>query len=285
MSQNAQDELQVSNAKPHPGRSFIRSCPVLAFYLVTFALCWASFFPILAGAHGLTVFRSRLWLGGLVVYAASPALGAWIISSFATTQESGFYRLRKSFARRVPWRWWVVAFVSPILLLSAAEVLSHWILPNRPHTLQPATGRSLLLTVVISIAANPWEEIGWRGFALTRLQTRMPALQAALIVGLLTALWHIPLFLWPGSPMSGFPYFLWAFCAVGTSIVFAWLYNSSGQSLGVTMLAHITLNIFGAIVGLRSHAVLAIVMLAAALAIAVLAGPSLNSISADKAMP
>jgi membrane protease YdiL (CAAX protease family) len=233
----------------------------------------------------VAAFRSRLWLGGLVVYAASPAIGAWIISSIATTQESGFHRLRESFTRRVQWRWWAAAFFSPLLLLSAAEVLSHWILPNRTPTLQPATGRGLLLTVVISIAANPWEEIGWRGFAFTRLQTRMPALQAALIVGLLTALWHIPLFLWPGSPMSKFPYFLWAICSVGTSIVFAWLYCSSGQGLGVTMLAHITLNIFGAIVGLRSHAVLAIVILIAALAIVLFAGPSLNSSASDKTAP
>ena len=43
------------------------------------------------------------------------------------------------------------------------------------------------------------EEIGWRGYALERLQTRWNALTSSLIVGLVWALWHLPLFMMVGT--------------------------------------------------------------------------------------
>lgn len=47
------------------------------------------------------------------------------------------------------------------------------------------------------------EELGWRGFALDRLQRRTTALRASLILGTLWALWHLPLFYMPGTYQAG----------------------------------------------------------------------------------
>jgi len=38
------------------------------------------------------------------------------------------------------------------------------------------------------------EEPGWRGFALPHMQRRMPAAWAALVVGTIWGLWHLPLY-------------------------------------------------------------------------------------------
>ncbi|MCK2372907.1 CPBP family glutamic-type intramembrane protease, partial [Escherichia coli] len=53
------------------------------------------------------------------------------------------------------------------------------------------------------------EELGWRGIAQPELARRHGPLPAALVVGLVWALWHLPLFHIPGVSQYGgsFPHF------------------------------------------------------------------------------
>jgi membrane protease YdiL (CAAX protease family) len=84
------------------------------------------------------------------------------------------------------------------------------------------------------------EEIGWRGYALGRLQTRWNALISSLIIGLVWALWHLPLFLMVGISQHElrlpFVGFLVGFMA--NSVFYTWLYNNTKQSLWSAILLH-----------------------------------------------
>ena len=89
------------------------------------------------------------------------------------------------------------------------------------------------------------EEVGWRGFALPRLQTGRSALFAALILSLFWALWHIPLF-WlamglKAMGLAGVPG--WFFFIVTGSVLLAWIYNSTGGSVLIVSVFHGTLDI------------------------------------------
>jgi membrane protease YdiL (CAAX protease family) len=87
------------------------------------------------------------------------------------------------------------------------------------------------------------EELGWRGFALPRLQARRSALAASLIVGAVWGIYHLPLFLL-GSPTRPFALFLpFALSCVIMSIFYTWMYNGTGGSLLIAVLLHAATNL------------------------------------------
>jgi membrane protease YdiL (CAAX protease family) len=90
------------------------------------------------------------------------------------------------------------------------------------------------------------EEVGWRGYALPRLQTRASALRASLALALVWAGWHAPLFVFsPGlSELDLLGTVGWLLSLGLGSILLTWLFNSSGGSIAAVALFHAVLDIF-----------------------------------------
>ena len=83
------------------------------------------------------------------------------------------------------------------------------------------------------------EEAGWRGFLLPTLMRDRTPLVAALLTGVIWALWHLPLFLAHKMPPPA------GLAMVFGSITFSWLYHYSGRSVFITMLFHAVGNTLG----------------------------------------
>jgi membrane protease YdiL (CAAX protease family) len=84
------------------------------------------------------------------------------------------------------------------------------------------------------------EESGWRGFALPRLQRRLGALRATLVLAPLWWLWHLPQFFVIATyrdfrPFGYVAMFLGLTCG---AIVLTWLYNRSGGSVLLVVVWH-----------------------------------------------
>ena len=96
-----------------------------------------------------------------------------------------------------------------------------------------------LLWLLIPGAAGTWEEPGFRGYALPRLQFRYSALLASLILGALWAFWHLP-FVVTGED-------IWIDALLFTiewSITYTWLFNNAKGSVLIVMLFHAMNNTF-----------------------------------------
>src|SRR5215212_6754423 len=106
-----------------------------------------------------------------------------------------------------------------------------------------------LLTAVIMLAffifpgSALGEEIGWRGYALPRLQARRSALSASLILGVIWGFYHLPLYFTAQAfrPPSLFVPFLIGIIAL--SVIITWLYNNTGGSLLLVVVLHATFNL------------------------------------------
>ena len=144
---------------------------------------------------------------------------------------------------RVKWTWYALAYLGPAVLY----FVSAWISSEGP--LSPRFDSSTLWMLTFATQSGIFfyflfrgglgEEIGLRGFALTRLQTRHSPLKSALIIGFWWGLWHLPA--WLGRDVLSIA-ITWL-AVVSFSIIFTWFYNST-LSLPIVMLLHAVLNSF-----------------------------------------
>lgn len=253
-----------------------RRYPVGCFYVLTFGISWAGFAPLLAAQWGVRGLGSRLWLGGLVLPCFGPAVAAGWVARMTGEAGTAWGRLWAAFSRRVGWVWWVTAGLMPVSFFLVANGLSRWIRFGTEVGSAPGTMGAVLFAVGFAVVANPWEEVGWRGFALRRLEGWMHPAGAALVVGVLWAAWHLPLLLWAGSPMSRYPMMLWGLGVVGRSYCMTWLWNRTAGSLGVVTLFHVAMNVSGAVLGVRSEGMLGLVCAGAAVVTVAAAGTGLG---------
>ena len=143
-------------------------------------------------------------------------------------------------------RWYLIA----ILLFPAVRMLQHtiglevsWRPIQAKGELQIA-GMVAFVFVYQFIYSNCLgEEVGWRGFALPRLQTRYSPLVASIIIGFFWALWHLP---WWRAELGSFTSKYWLFVSGITfacSFILTWLYNRTGGSILAVGLMHVSSNL------------------------------------------
>ena len=93
----------------------------------------------------------------------------------------------------------------------------------------------------------------WRGFAQPRLQALYTALISSVIVGVLWALWQLPLLLNRDNVMSTLPILLWLLDVIARSIIHTWIFNSTRGSLRFVTLFHAESNTAGSFVSAETQ--------------------------------
>jgi membrane protease YdiL (CAAX protease family) len=220
-----------------------RAFPV-TYFVLAFAFTWALWVPAALEARGLI---SPLPVPATFLGAFGPLVAAVVV----TALESGRAGLRSLLDRIVRWRvapvWYGVAILGPIALMLAAIAL-HVVLGGQPPSLGLLIGAlpTLLIYIVyMMLTVALGEEVGWRGYALPALQARYSALLASLILGLMWALWHLPVFFNPDTFYSNLPFGLWLAYLVPFAVLITWVFNSAGGSVLMAMFFHAVLNASG----------------------------------------
>jgi membrane protease YdiL (CAAX protease family) len=100
----------------------------------------------------------------------------------------------------------------------------------------------VIITVYMVVFVALGEEVGWRGYALPALQARYGALLSSVILGVLWALWHLPVFFNPDTHYSDLPFVLQVAIQVPLAILYTWVFNSTGGSVLMAILLHAVTN-------------------------------------------
>ena len=173
-----------------------------------------------------------------------PLIAAVIVALLAGGRHELWALLRQLGRWRVHPLWCVIALLGPFVLAGLTAALA--VAAGAPvrgtgdYTNWRAITFFFLSTVII---VGLFEEVGWRGFALPRLQLRLDAIWAALVLGVLWALWHLPeLISDPTGQRPPVQFLLWA---LALSVIFSWLYNSTNGSLPIVIICHAAIDTAG----------------------------------------
>jgi hypothetical protein len=229
----------------------------VAFVLLTFAIALATYGPVVATHRG--------WVNASVpdelaiVGVVSPALAALALRARTDGREGVHQFVAGLTDGRFPARWWAVTLLLPplsfALLYGAFLALGgEFVLAERARTFLDAGWTVVFvapITALVVVAVSFGEEAGWRGYLLPALQTRLGALSASLLLGVVWFVWHVPLVFLPGSQNAAFPLPLWGVSIVASAVVYTWLFNNTGGSVLAATLLHAGYNFWGPLVSLH----------------------------------
>jgi uncharacterized protein len=220
--------------------SLVKRHPIITFFVLAYALAWAIESPLLLLGDSVTDTQNLV----LVILASNVPSAVAIV---LTAVVFGRGALRKLLGRLLIWRvnpfWYLVVFLGPVALTGGVVGLNALMGGPALSLGMTLLGAAIFFAISVVPGSALGEEIGWRGYVLPRLQSRMSALSASLILAPIWALWHLPLWLQGGPVQTPTVYAAFVVSAFALSVILTWVYNSTGGSLLMVVLLHATVNL------------------------------------------
>jgi len=203
--------------------------PLSSFFLLTFG------FSLVLGliafrVGGEKTFESAAALPFLLLTIWTPTLAALAVAASEGTAKE----LLESLIKPSTMMTWAIALV-PLAIAIGLSVITGGGEPLPFKTWGLLLGMNLIMGPL-------GEELGWRGFLLPRLIPTHGPLVAALIVGAVWALWHLPLWALP-SPQREIPFLTFFATVVCFSLVMTVATLKGRGALGPCILFHLLANV------------------------------------------
>ena len=203
-------------------KSFIKQNQIIIFFVITLLVGW---FPWYTGQ------------GSIII--AAPSIAALLVALLADGLQGILDILRRLGRWRANWRWYVFVLFSPTVLYIIA-VGVHVLLGGTAPQFPLFKENQYLIIMTFIFFLLPWqssaflEEIGFRGFALEKLQNKTGPLVGTLILGAFFGAWLLPEFFQTDSfqyAMGGLGFFPWFILTeIGWSVLMTWAYNNTNKS-------------------------------------------------------
>ena len=239
---------------------FTKQHPVLAFYVLTFAISWGCILMAVSqgGVPGNPAQLQKMIPVMIVAMLAGPTVASILLTGVV----GGRAGYRDLLTRLVTWRvgfgWYAVALLTaPLVLMAVPLALSLRSPEFLPRVFTESNkGPLLLMGFAVGSTVGIFEELGWTGFVIPKLRLRFCAFVTGAIVGFLWGAWHVPVnVLSSGTPSGAISipsllgtllFSLGLLPAYRILMVRVWDHTGS---LSVAMLMHMTLTASNIILG------------------------------------
>jgi uncharacterized protein len=236
-------------------KAFIKSHPVLSYFVLAFAISWGGILPIIGGVGaipGTAEQTTKLFPAVYLVTVAGPSLAGLLLTGLT----GGWTAFRELGSRLLKWRvgarWYAVALLTTPLTVMATllslSLISPEFLPGFLTTSVKASMLQFGFVASVGLLTGLLEELGWTGFAIPRLLGRHGVLATGLFVGLLWGAWHFLSNIWGSGTSSGVPLALFMPAILFSflppyRVLMVWVYERT-ESLLVAILMHASLVAF-----------------------------------------
>jgi len=251
----------VMTANKPGSRSLVEKYALLIFVVLVYGLTWPFFIVEVLASRNMLSSEPPVAL--MILQGFMPGLAAVIVTGL-TRGRAGIRALfQKVLIARVGFQWYVFAIFIMGAISVSAILLANWIgtspsIPLVSTRMPPASGPvGLLLNVVmlfIFSALFNSEELGWRGFALPRLQAKYNALMSSLILSIPWLFFHLPLFFRLGSSQADSSFISYAIQMMANTVLFTWMYNHTRGSILLPWILHASMNTWTQIFSINSEA-------------------------------
>lgn len=253
---------------------------LLIFFLLSYLLAW--------GLMGFFIAQNHGWVSPGIPFEPFLILGSWfpniaafLVIAFVLKRKGGIRQLLKGWLKfKVPAFWYLVTLLP--LVFAVLSMFIYRLLYNvTPVSEIVADPMSMLFLLIIStITGATGEELGWRGFALPRLQMRFSAFKASLVLGVIWTMWHLPLW-FAGLGYEMIPFGAYAVLVMSYTVLITWACNNSRGSMVIASLFHLTMNIAMNILEIRAFYIYTLLVFAFTVLVVFLYGSSRLSKAAE----
>lgn len=220
---------------------------LIQFFIITFVFSWLLWLPQVLKFNGFPELPDIVGLPGMFA-PFGPAVAAF----YCVWKDDGKEGLKTLLKRGWQLNFKKIWLLPALLLGPITALLTVFILKLIQGSFSweyglPA-GMILPVFLIIFFTNALPEEYGWRGFALDPLQHRTTALGASLILGLIWAVWHLPLFFIEGTTQAAIPMYQYFLQTIVLSIFYTWLHNNTGGTVFIAIIFHAVSNISAAVI-------------------------------------
>ena len=218
------------------------------FFLITFLWSWSLWGLIIFtgqdNSQDNVYFTPGIEMFAMLLGAFGPAIGA-LISLYTINGKGAIKNFLKSFlSLNFGWKVWLSIF----LVLGIPYIIA-WAIPEflgeeRIQTYLPNIYIFPIYLLIMVFLGGGQEEIGWRGYISPYLEKKFGLIIGGFILGIIWAVWHLPLWFIPGSSQSYMNFLGFMLMTIGYSYFFSWVIKASGNRLLSGLIAHGTANAF-----------------------------------------